>query len=1073
MGSWFPIALFPEQALDNSILTPVLIGLFFLLLFTEFFGWVFVGYVVPGYLAVVFVSFPESGIAIIIEAILTYNIAYLISDYFSKYGLWARFFGRERFLLFVYVSVVVRLVMEAVVFPKINYSLGELLGLGVQEEFFSIGLVLVPLLANSFWKTGLFKGLMQTGTITLLTFLFLYFVLLPYTNLNVSKFELTYENLALDFTSAPKLYIILLTGAFLASQFNVRYGWDFNGIMVPALLAIAIFMPLKVVATFGESLGTAIAFVALTSLPVIKKLNFGGGRKVTAIFVLSYIMKWFLAVFFPAFPGMQVTDLFGFGYVLPSLLAVKIVAKRSSPKVLFPAFNTALDAVIVGSLIGFVLQMGQTLWLENVPRMETATEISRTAEEGALFRDLLLSKAYVLTGTFAEKYHPAAVETDKTAEAILELLDDPTPVDTCFRLMQEAKVPGMPDFRCMYREDPELGPYLIFREDVTSILQRRGTGVYIVRPNGRGPLLQIPYPLREPLSLEAAFVMAKTTDARAVMIAGVDDPENEAVWANALQDTGSVLQRVYRRLSGRDVIQIRMAAEEEQNLYVRYHLPDSLRLAPLRESIGDFNLRWSPPPETAVQWRTSTAAFSVLSLNEDVVRTISPRFKFVGDMVRIEEPISLTGLIEGWIVEQKDYIRLANSGKFKPPKWTDLELLRNEVVRPLLQLAQSGVPTFNAKDFSTIQLVAEFLGYEIIWFTDTRSNKNFLILRENPKHDLDQGWGTIVLRWGDARPWLFMVPRPLAEQGSVGMAARWFEDFKVRMLFLPEASHHADPWGRSNILNMNAPRSLAYIVLREFIRENRESPSWLAAVVRGARAWRMRQPIMLSTGEELLSDAHLSPAVKELYHQLEQGDTPVGLFRGEVADVGLQGVGNPLSGLVRVLAPGHYATLWISDERRRAIMEGERLRRLLKLYDAIGLKYSIGETDALLDRLVKPMSKGQIQTALQASVPRLLRRYSLDGNLPALRSLLRNKAVRLSALVDLKATMVYLVTDIPGQRCISAVGSGGVPLTYFRFDEEDVSKQHSFCFSLRPGIAPRMDAERIHQVPDNAVEETP
>ena len=1073
MGSWFPLNIFPQQALDNSILTPVLIGLVFLLLFTEFFGWVFVGYVVPGYLAVVFVSFPESGLAIIIEAIITYNLAWIISDHLSKYGLWARFFGRERFLLFVYVSVAVRLIMEAVVFPQINYPLGELLGLSVKEEFFSIGLVLVPLLANSFWKTGLFKGLLQTGTITLLTFLFITFVLLPYTNLNLSKFELTYENLALDFTSAPKLYIILLTGAFLASHFNVRYGWDFNGIMVPALLAIAVFMPLKVVATFGEALVTAIVFVGLTALPGIKQLNFGGGRKVTAIFVLSYFMKWLLASVFPTYPGMQVTDLFGFGYVLPSLLAVKIVTRRSSPKVLFPALNTALDAVVVGSLFGFMLQTGQTMWLDHAPHMQAERKISRSAQEGALFRDLLLSKAYVLSGTFAEKYHPTPQEASSVATAVLKVLDAPDPVDACFRGMDETSIPGMPRFRCLYRKDPELGSYLIFREDVTSILQRRGSGVYILRPGGRGPLLQLPLPLREPLSLEAAFVLAKTTDARAIMIAGVDDPDVQAPWGNALRDTSSVLQQVYRHLGGRDVVQIRMVSDGPQHLYVRYHLPDSLRLAPLRKSIGAFDLNWRPPPETSIQWRTSTASFSVLSLNGDEVRTLSPRYKFVGDMAKIEEPISLTGLIEGWIVEQKDYIRRANSGKFKPPSWTDLELMRNEVIRPLLQLAQSGEPAFNAKDFSTVQLVAEFLGYELIWFTDIRTDRHFLILRENPAHKLDQGWGTMVLRWGQARPWLFMVPRPLSEQGSVGMAARWFEDMQVRMLFIPEASQHADPWGRSNILNMNAPRSLAYIVLREFIRENRDSPTWLAAVVRGARAWRMRQPIMVSTGEELLSDAHLSSAVRELYRHLQAGQTPVGLFRGEVADVGLQGVGNPLSGLVRVLAPGHYATLWVSDEQRRAIMEGERLRRLLKLYDAIGLRYTVEETDALLDVLTKPVAGGTASAAQQSRIPVLLQHYALEGNLPALRSLMRRRGTGVTALVDLKATMVYLVTETPGQRCLAAVGSGGVHLTHFGFDAKDVSTQYPFCFKLRPGGAPHMDVDKIYQHPSIPAEVAP
>jgi hypothetical protein len=43
--------LFPERGLDQSILVAVLVGIWVLLFFTEVFGWVWAGLVVPGYLA--------------------------------------------------------------------------------------------------------------------------------------------------------------------------------------------------------------------------------------------------------------------------------------------------------------------------------------------------------------------------------------------------------------------------------------------------------------------------------------------------------------------------------------------------------------------------------------------------------------------------------------------------------------------------------------------------------------------------------------------------------------------------------------------------------------------------------------------------------------------------------------------------------------------------------------------------------------------------------------------------------------------------------------------------------------
>ena len=40
----------------------------------------------------------------------------------------------------------------------------------------------------------------------------------------------------------------------IAAQCNVRYGWDYNGILVPGLLAVAWYSPLKLVTTFVEAM---------------------------------------------------------------------------------------------------------------------------------------------------------------------------------------------------------------------------------------------------------------------------------------------------------------------------------------------------------------------------------------------------------------------------------------------------------------------------------------------------------------------------------------------------------------------------------------------------------------------------------------------------------------------------------------------------------------------------------------------------------------------------------------------------------------------------------------------------
>src|SRR5207253_5895855 len=94
---WATVTLFPPYSLDTSILAAVLVGVLVLAALTETLGWVFVGLVVPGYLASVFVVHPETGLTVVVEALVTYGFAVLLSSVCRRTGVWSEFFGRDRF----------------------------------------------------------------------------------------------------------------------------------------------------------------------------------------------------------------------------------------------------------------------------------------------------------------------------------------------------------------------------------------------------------------------------------------------------------------------------------------------------------------------------------------------------------------------------------------------------------------------------------------------------------------------------------------------------------------------------------------------------------------------------------------------------------------------------------------------------------------------------------------------------------------------------------------------------------------------------------------------------------------
>lgn len=75
----FVLDLLPARGLDQSMLLPVLVGLLVVLFFTEVFGWVFAGAVVPGYLASVFVIQPVTGAIVVVESLATLALALAVA----------------------------------------------------------------------------------------------------------------------------------------------------------------------------------------------------------------------------------------------------------------------------------------------------------------------------------------------------------------------------------------------------------------------------------------------------------------------------------------------------------------------------------------------------------------------------------------------------------------------------------------------------------------------------------------------------------------------------------------------------------------------------------------------------------------------------------------------------------------------------------------------------------------------------------------------------------------------------------------------------------------------------------
>lgn len=762
------IHLFPERMLDGSIHTAILVGVVVLWLMTETLGYVFAGFVVTGYLAAIAIVAPMSLVCIVVEAVLTYGIVWTLAVGGQRLHLWSRIFGRERFLLFLLVSIPVRLVVEGLAAPGFEWLLQPLWSDPVWRgaRFFGIGIVLVPLLANVFWKPGMVRGGLQVLLSTTTAWAFMRFVLMKLTNFQFGGFELIFEHVAVDFLQTPKAYIILITTAFVAAHNNVRFGWDFGGILIPALLAIVALTPLKLAVTFVEIAVLVWLYRGIVALPWIRDLNLEGPRRIVSMYTVSYGMKWGLAMLALRLgPDIAVSDLYGFGYLLTSLVAVRCFNKNSTARTLVSLFVTVIEGAGIALGISLLLT-----WAMPPIALEEGAPLQEHLEE-PMARSVLLADAGI------RPEYP----TDPAAESGYSAW-----VAHLARLATGGGPATFPQALAGFRAEG-LDARWAVRHDGTRCLSVRAPRPNAAPPpglpalwwcGGAGPGLYVPRPLGDPDSLWTAAWLADQGLVSFVVVAGIDDARTALLGAEDPRQR-TRWSKLRDALGPRTVLVLRTVPTGDSWLDPRSGVTaDALREGPHAHAGGALS---AIPVHFETRHGKLEPLWKLLRREDGLLTLSTP--SIAARMAKPEPAESLHDLLVE-VEHRPEHLRADPSTPAQ--RLASAEVLLGAALR----MARDGPPNEAA-----LQWIATRLGVRLR-IADDAPGHRYWILDETDEAPV--GFGTWVIRPGAPGPWLVIAPWSTDERGTGEMAALLWRRMRGEALWI---SGHGERFGVDNPLN--------------------------------------------------------------------------------------------------------------------------------------------------------------------------------------------------------------------------------------------------------------------------------
>lgn len=907
MPEWlFPLPVFPVGSLSSSVITTVWVGVAIIAFFNLRFGWVLSGIVVPGYLVPLLIARPLSFGVIVVEASVTYGLVWFFSEKMSGGRTWSSLFGRDRFVGLVLASILVRLTFDGWALPAVVDIAERELGIDydLRGNLHSFGLIVIALLANQLWKPGYLRGMYQGFVVIGLTYLVVRFGLMELTNFRISAVSYLYEDVASSILASPKAYIILVVTVLIASRMNLRYGWDFSGVLIPALIALQWYQLPKILTSFVEAFVIYGIAILLLRLPLFANTTIEGARKILLFFNISFAYRLIIghALYWTG-SDVQVTDYYGFGYLLSTLIAIKIFEKDILLRLTRAILQTSLLGAALGTMTGFALVL-------LLPVSLVATSITDPTVPGIVtVRDMdpLDFVAERTVAVYASEVRetdmqpdPAEVEAFRAGMRLI--LGGDAPVEDGARLLNDAGF-----------EVQMLDGNLIA---VTDALLRRGGGSYLIDPDVKeGVVISIPDPLQAPgLAVAAAFVMQQT-GARALAMGG----RSASLTGNGPrpldQDRFSFFQAFHEVASGSV---LRLAGDgtrgDDARLRIPSRIPAGLDPTQLERLVGPIKVTFGRDGKRLIQENAAGSGFATLHLTAPHVSHLLA--KTISDTLVIRSEGGF-----GRYIRTRAAAGLNDKSARKPH---ELLFFDREILTPLITRI---VPALGKRAeipdglLAPVRRAASAMGYQLIIHESPDSKQRHLVLAP-----VAPGSGLFAFRAGERAAYVIQVPRAERDLATLEYAFALYDDLLGSALLVPERKRPEVPSAlssRSGTVGAPPDPTFFDLVSQVLLRESADR-SLMIVQVRGFSS---------ETAEALPFDALVAFSVmptndkltdlgERLRGAVAANSARPGVLLGEAETAGLEVGVSRQARYLDAVHGGEFAVVWLSPTLQSAYRTG-------------------------------------------------------------------------------------------------------------------------------------------------------